>query len=621
MREPMRVFSPADPGGSKVEKTEAALPLHARLDEILATQISPENVNTYLDDALNRVVALVQDAATQYRSEHPDITLVGKELEDSAFREFDLKAIDEILPHIQKKKDEMDEIRGWMKTHIQYIPGMIVPPEGPGPRAPAGGGGLEKPGVKNRLQTLLYILKTDGLDLESIALTEGSVRENMWRRESYIDVSVPSLKRIVLVCDEENNASYFFDTDKLNEIAAQGGNPLVLTMTKPELRELIKTYPGIGYPLVYTHKWIENVRALLYDPIPVQDEERSPIAAGEHRVSTAELDPWRGFWTDQGTGWHYSTVRLLARKLSECFEKEITQTAVASAINKFKCSFKTVIEANGKTIPSHAFEELFDKGQKFFLRPQAASKDNPETNDWKGFILEEGIHFGPKAMIYSRLGVAEGAVNSRVDWKIVRVKDIRSSRGQECDGFACEDIVSQPKMKELLALPRVESEGEWKGFYFFDDVRKHFGSVTAIGTKIKRDFGVTMSLGDTSLLTRDILPPLSEFTRDVRSKTGKRTGYPYEDIIAATSDYLRTKKESQERGELFMRNDELWGHLAAIAAHLHLLHPTTLHTRVNRYLKLGGTLEHVEFIAHSGETAAYRVSDIEPLAEGLKRIS
>ena len=140
----------------------------------------------------------------------------------------------------------------------------------------------------------------------------------MMRKESYVAVEISALNRLALVCDEERNASYIFDTEKLAQISRPGGNQSIVHKTKDELNALIKANPGVGVRFVYSPQWTERVRHFLNEPIPsrTKDDGESDVDVGlkVREVSKSEFDPWRGFWTSP-EGKHYGEPIRLANVL------------------------------------------------------------------------------------------------------------------------------------------------------------------------------------------------------------------------------------------------------------------------------------------------------------------
>ena len=303
---------------SETEKVEG---FKTRLDQILNTPLAVENINSFANNTLDKLVVLTTEVALSYK-EDSQAKETGRELEDKAYSEYNLQNIQGILDKVQEKLEQIVKIREYIKNHSHYAGEVITPPDRVNETPiQSGENYFEKAKNIPRLITLLYILENDfEITLENIVLVEGRVTDNMLRQEPYFRVQIDSIDRIVYVCDEEKNASYDFDTEELrkNEISVDSLDLL----TKEERNVLIKKHPGIGIRLIQTVHWRSNMIDLLSEKeLLIGGQEINPIQTEPQKntdsfpgVSVSEFDPWRNFWTDENNR-HWGSATMIARRI------------------------------------------------------------------------------------------------------------------------------------------------------------------------------------------------------------------------------------------------------------------------------------------------------------------
>mgnify|MGYP001270328015 CR=1 FL=1 len=122
-----------------------------------------------------------------------------------------------VLDKISEIRNRVDKIKIDLEKHLQKIDVEITPPQPNKPIESGDGGFVESHDLYPRLLTLIYILETD-FDLtlqDDIKIDEGIVLPHRYRNEPYTRVEIDSLNRVVYICDEVDNVSYFFDTEEL----------------------------------------------------------------------------------------------------------------------------------------------------------------------------------------------------------------------------------------------------------------------------------------------------------------------------------------------------------------------------------------------------------------------
>ena len=244
-----------------------------RLDAILYKQLAVDNIDTFANEALEKLTALTKDILEQYGTtealEPANLALKTGEQEDDAFKKLGLPNIQEILQRVIEVKNKIDNIKTYISEPKNVANEVIIPPQHDSPSEIKGNSdqGIKEKKLVPRLITLLYILETDfDIKKEQVKITEGKVTPEMVRRTPYVRVEIPDMERIVYICDEEGNASYVFDAEKLKEIGITLEKLDV--SDKGEINNLIAQHPCIGSRIIQTKNWRTNMAEILYNPIP-----------------------------------------------------------------------------------------------------------------------------------------------------------------------------------------------------------------------------------------------------------------------------------------------------------------------------------------------------------------
>jgi hypothetical protein len=265
-----------------------------KLGNILYKPLSVENIESFADEALEDIIKLIESLLNEYENNpnfEKDDSLNKQEKEDDACIKLGILNITAILERILEVKDNIDKIKQYVDESTQDIDTVITPPDDLDRSIiPGDGNKFEKKKLIPRLVTLMYILEKDfGIDIkdvEGVEITRGIVTNNMVRKNPYIRVIISSLERVVYICDEEGNASYVFDIEKLNkqridvsELDIDG---------KQDKNSLIDYHPGIGIRIIQTPNWRTNMRVYLATDIP---ETKRQDAQAEHQAEqVSEFD-------------------------------------------------------------------------------------------------------------------------------------------------------------------------------------------------------------------------------------------------------------------------------------------------------------------------------------------
>lgn len=249
-----------------------------RLDEITGRQLDARTIDTYADDALEDLIALVGMMTAEY-DKYP--TVAGensRQTELRAFAYFGMNAdtIERTLDHIADVADSTKRLDGLVMRKRKLVDTVIVPPDSSRTQPiAAGDGSFENPKEKiPKLNTLLLLLSR-GLDIDiedddEVTITGGVLRPNMMRSVSYDLVEIPSLERVVLVCDEVGNATYVFDSVACSENGIDAND--LGKLQKSDLDDLIKSDNRLGRRIDYSKKYVDDLSEALGRPLDATGE-------------------------------------------------------------------------------------------------------------------------------------------------------------------------------------------------------------------------------------------------------------------------------------------------------------------------------------------------------------
>ena len=278
---------------------------------ILGHGLPVDNPRSFFEQAIKDLVSLSAHVQRVYMETHGDTTLSGKELEDTAFAYFHLPAVEPYLEEAGKKLDVFNQLQAFIKNKLSTISEVITPSGHFRIQKDRGGSVFETKLIVNRLQVLLYILRNNAIDLDHVTMEKGILTPGMMRQESYISVDIPVIHRLVHVCDEVGNATYVFDSQVLLQLNIS--NETLNELNKEEKNELISANPGVGVRFMQTPKWTSEMEELLFSD-DLRQHALTKEATSVPRVSQSELDPWKGFWTDEHDK-HWGPINRIICKL------------------------------------------------------------------------------------------------------------------------------------------------------------------------------------------------------------------------------------------------------------------------------------------------------------------
>ena len=229
---------------------------------LLSSSINPSNVLTFHDDALKKLISVVDGVVEKYKQKHPETSFTRKELEDEALREENLQDVSTTLSILANRKADIDSLKNFVSESISLSENVFVPPTNDNGRVVnAGSGvGMEEKRLVPRLLTLLYILENDlnivikdaGEDRD-VNIEQGAVTDNMMREQPYFRVLIDSLNRVVYICEEEGNASFVFDKDELEKNGFDIDK--LDTQDKSIFNRLIAENKKLGKRVIHSPSW------------------------------------------------------------------------------------------------------------------------------------------------------------------------------------------------------------------------------------------------------------------------------------------------------------------------------------------------------------------------------
>lgn len=251
----------------------------AEFDRIMNKELSPENIDTYTEKAVQELVELVDAVLAKYREIAQTDGFAKNTVEDAALRLYGLSNINEILSYISEKEKEIKRLDSVVLEAVNSG-SVIVPPQKLGAEVTVGSGSFDEKKIIPRTKTILFILNNDfDIDIqnqEELVLKTGVLADNMMRKLSYVMIEVPKLKRTILACDEEGNVTYVFDCSDLLKLGISDDS--LINLNKEELNALTESQPGLGKRVIYSNRFVTNIVAALN---AIKPSENRDVAESE----------------------------------------------------------------------------------------------------------------------------------------------------------------------------------------------------------------------------------------------------------------------------------------------------------------------------------------------------
>jgi len=242
------------------------------LDNILSTGLTAENINTYSDDAIDRLADLIDEIKNDsaYKWDF-SLNASSKEQEDEMFNQILGIDVSSALDGIAKIGEDIGHLESIIQKQRQNNQDQTVyiPADRLGYTAMvASNGDFTKSPIVPKTKVALFILENDfGVNLDNedeFQISTGINTESMMRQVSYDIINLPLLNRAIASCDEIGNRTFVFDTGLL----AERGFSLddIKNMTKQEIQDLLAKDTELGASLFYSKNYPAHLAKLIKEP-------------------------------------------------------------------------------------------------------------------------------------------------------------------------------------------------------------------------------------------------------------------------------------------------------------------------------------------------------------------
>jgi biotin operon repressor len=273
--------------GETRPRTEEQITTNA-IATILDRPLDPATIDTFADTALNHLTAEIERLISEYAVQSTIAQPTTRETERAAlsYHGIDEDYIEMALDHIAEIAQRIRLLEARISSSTKLLGRVIVPPSPAEMLISSSSGRFIEKQTIPRLKALLLLLETHyDIDIDNeCTFTAGTVNRNMFRRQSYTLVDVPDLHRAFLVCDEEGNVTYVFDSAKLHNAGYTTGS--LIDLTKDQLDSLIQERECMGYRLDYSPHFTNQIASLI-EQIPVS--AHAPLA-NEQNITLLQPD-------------------------------------------------------------------------------------------------------------------------------------------------------------------------------------------------------------------------------------------------------------------------------------------------------------------------------------------
>jgi Mn-dependent DtxR family transcriptional regulator len=473
------------------------------LEAILSTPLTPENFNTYADDALDSVAKMVEDMTRKYPGESLPLPRGRAEEYTAGYYVMD---IDNILDSLQSKIDETNLIKQFVK-HLSEENAVYVPPQSMQPAIQDGNGEFSKKETAPKLETILFLLQEryelEMKNSEEIKVTKGTVTKDMMREEPYYLVELPTLDRSILVCNEIGNITYVMDSTLLEEQGMEA--ELLVDLDKSQIDELIKTNQGLGVRITHTAKYLPKIELALESITEFSTKSEIGIESDDTIQEESLLKP-----AQEKAPEEYMSVKQIAKELGISASSVKNIIAGLDGLSPIKARFgPNVTDAYSP----EEIAKIKDEAERMgLLTPEAA----------------EGYMSIPQ--IAKELGISDPTVN-KIITELGGLSPLKARfRNNVTDAYSPEDIA------------RIKEEAERMGL-FTPEAPEGYMSI----------FQISKELGISALSVRNIIAGLDGLS-PIKARFGPNVtdAYPPEEIAKIKDEAERMGLFSPEAPEGYM---------------------------------------------------------------------
>lgn len=242
-----------------------------RYDDIVGQAITPETVDTFADSALDSLIKLVGETVESY-DEQPTVRKAkGSDHERAALSYHGLSpdVIEKTLDHIAFVAEETRVVDELMMANTTHVGEVILPTASNRHKQTArtGESAFKKEQIPRTKTVLLIAEHLAGVDLRDKnqwSVTQGELIDSMQRKVSYKLVDFIRLRRSFLICDEEDNATFAFDTEQLGNAGIVNSD--LFALNKDDIDDFSKERPEMCRRINYS----KNFSTEIYDALTNQ---------------------------------------------------------------------------------------------------------------------------------------------------------------------------------------------------------------------------------------------------------------------------------------------------------------------------------------------------------------
>lgn len=368
-------------GDTQINPTEAkASQVKAELDAVWNSEITVENIGSYTDVCLNRVIDIINNVTLTYFPGE-EITATSEDLAMEAIG-FDVsKTLDSLKIALEEKRLQIEGIFSLVENAKESDLVLVPPGEG---NILQPNEDVEKKDFSKKfipkIETIIYIFVHDlNIPLDEIKITKGMVNINMFRKFPYVRLEADG--KIIYVCNEYANATFIFTKDKL----PLGTDVETLDqMNKENLLEIIKGSPGDHFSVINYGNWREKISKLLRGKVKKRKDLDPNVLISVEDKSSLDY----GYAILDGEKWGAS--HTIQRK------ENIDEDRIGNMLVGLET--RSILIA-GVIRKAFRVSDVLQRDKKRGLPTVDAS------GDWKSFVLFDGKHYGSIFPLSQKLGV------------------------------------------------------------------------------------------------------------------------------------------------------------------------------------------------------------------------
>lgn len=423
---------------------ENQISMREELESILDRSVTPENITSYADDALEDLIDFSSKVVKTYSPESHGA--ISRQLEERAFESLGLTDLGATLDHVAQLSADIDSVND-VVANAKRLNQTITPTEAVALEVKPGGREFAPRKHIDRLKTVLFVLSKDlEVDIENpseLTILTGVVDKSMMREASYYSLEVPQFNRQILVCDELGNATYVFDTEALKH---EEETKDLLSLKKSELNAIIARNSDAGARLSYSPNFLSDIREKMTGSLGSEMVASPPVGKNYLRVGEA---PKEGYLSLRAIAIHRGVSQGTIQRAAHELQHVLGDTIMAQFRSRNAVAYSVEQQ-------EMIMNYLHEKG--FFAEQVADGYESIE-----GISRQLGISHNGIARVIRDLGDELGEVASQKFHTVVaksyspeQQRIIRERLEHEgMMTIAPEDYKSVPSLSEMYGLSEI----------------------------------------------------------------------------------------------------------------------------------------------------------------------